>query len=103
MDTRKFDFSNPNLYNRSFLPLFQNEAEFLHIYGGAGSGKSRFIAQREVVRSFAPERKGRRTLIIRRAYNTLKDSCFSELQTVIHEWGLGQHFEFYKFPLSIIN
>src|SRR3954471_8783949 len=99
----KADFSDLALYNRSYVPLFENRAEFLHLVGGAGSGKSRFEAQREIVESFEPKRSRRKTLVVRKVANTLKDSCYSELKTVIYEWGLDAKFEISKSPLGLVN
>lgn len=101
--TQTFDFSNPKLYNRTFIPLFKNSAEFLHLWGSAGSGKSRFAAQKEIVKSFAQDRKNRKTLIVRKVFNTLKDSAYSELKTVIYTWKLEDCFEILKSPLQITN
>jgi len=88
-------------FNRAYLPLFDNDSEFLHFCGGAGSGKSRFVAQREILKSFA--RKQRKTLVVRKVFNTLKDSCYSELKTVIYEFGLEKYFDILKTPMSIRN
>jgi phage terminase large subunit len=87
-------------FNSSYIPLLENKAEFLHLCGGAGSGKSRFEAQKEILLSYRPRRK---TLVVRKVFNTLKDSCYSELKTVIYEWGKEADFEILKNPLSITN
>lgn len=100
---RIFNFANPKLYNRAYLPLFRNTAEFLHLFGGAGSGKSRFVAQKEIVRSFRPERKGRKTLVVRKIERTIRDSCYAELKSVIYTWKLEDCFEILKSPLLITN
>jgi phage terminase large subunit len=97
------DFGDTSLYNRSYIKLFYNHSEFLHMVGGAGSGKSRFAAQKEIVESFEPTRARRKTLVVRKVANTLKDSCYSELKTVIYEWGMDRHFAISKSPLGIIN
>ena len=97
------DFSDKRLFNRSYIPLFYNDAEFLHLCGGAGSGKSRFEAQREIVESYEPTRKRRKTIVVRKVFNTLKDSCYAELKTVIYDWGLENDFDISKSPLGIIN
>jgi phage terminase large subunit len=99
----KADFSDKSLYNPSYIPLFYNDAEFLHLYGSAGSGKSRFEAQREIVESFEPGRKNRKTLVVRKVFNTLKDSCYSELKTIIYDWGVAAQFDILKSPLQITN
>jgi phage terminase large subunit len=97
------DFSDLELYNRKYIPLFDNKSEFLHLFGSAGSGKSRFIAQKEIVLSFDWQRRNRKTLIIRKVATTLKDSAYSELKTVLYEWGIDNQFEILKSPLSITN
>jgi phage terminase large subunit len=97
------DFSDLRAYNRAYVPLCENKSEFLHLFGSAGSGKSRFAAQREIMESFEPIRKGRKTLVIRKIATTLKDSVYAELKTVIHEWGFDQHFDILKSPLQITN
>ena len=101
--TIKCDFSDLDLYNRKYIPLFENKAEFLHLFGSAGSGKSRFEAQKEIALSFDNQRRNRKTLVIRKVATTLKDSVFSELKTVIYEWGLDKNFDILKNPLSITN
>lgn len=98
-----FDFSNKGLYNKSYIPLFKNESEFLHLWGSAGSGKSRFAAQKEIVKSFHNERRRRKTIVARKVYKTLKDSCYAELLAVIYSWKLEDCFDILKSPLSITN
>lgn len=100
---RVFDFSDKGLFNRAYLPLFNNDAEFLHMYGSAGSGKSRFAGQREIIESFESHRKGRKTLVIRKVFNTIKDSVYAELKTIIYEWKLEDCFDILKSPLQITN
>lgn len=98
-----YDFSNQLLYNPTYLPLMQNKSEFLHLFGSAGSGKSRFEAQKEIVKSFLPHRKHRRTLVARKVFSTLSESCYAELKAVIYEWRLEDIFHITKNPLYIEN
>lgn len=98
-----FDFSDPRLFNRKFIPLLHNKSEFLHLWGAAGSSKSWFAAQREVIESFSPRRQDRKTIVVRKIYNTLRDSCYSTLKSVIYGWGFDKYFSFPKSPLRIIN
>src|SRR6185369_16586060 len=100
---KTFDFSNKALYNRAYIPLFKNDAEFLHLWGSAGSGKSRFAGQKEVVKSFRAERRDRKTLCVRKVFNTIKDSIYSELKTIIYQWKLEDCFDILKSPLQITN
>lgn len=100
---REFDFSSPLLYNPVYIPLFHNRSRFLHLFGSAGSGKSVFACQKEIVLSFDGMRKGKRTLIVRRYENTLSGSIYFELKRIIEDWGLSDCFHFLKSPLLIQN
>lgn len=100
---RTFDFSSNELWNSFYVPYLTNTSEFLHFFGSAGSGKSRFVAQKEIVKSFDSARKNRKTLIVRKVATTLKDSVYAELKSVIYEWGLSDFFDIGKSPLSIVN
>lgn len=88
-------------FNSAYIPLLHNKSEFLHLCGGAGSGKSRFEAQKEIALSYTRTR--RKTLVVRKVFNTLKDSCYSELKSVIYDWGLEDDFEMLRNPLSVKN
>lgn len=101
--TLDFDFSNRELYNPAYTKLFRNKAEFLHLFGSAGSGKSRFAAQKEIVRSFRSQRRGRNTLCVRKVFGTLKNSMYAELRSVIREWKLEDCFTCLKSPIEITN
>lgn len=98
-----FDFSNPNLFNPVYTSTFRQRDPCLHYFGSAGSGKSVFIAQKEIVLSFQPDRRGRKTLIARRYYNSLGQSCFSQLKSIIYEWNLADCFKFGISPYYIRN
>ncbi len=99
----EIDFSDESLFNRAFIPLLDDDSEFLHLYGSAGSGKSRFACQKEIIESFEPSRRGRKTLCVRQFFNTLQHSLYAELKTVIYEWGFEDHFNILKSPLQITN
>lgn len=90
-------------FNSAYIPQLDNKAEFLHFCGGAGSGKSRFVAQKELAFSYLTHRRNRKTLVVRKVFNTLKDSCYSELKAVIYSWQRQDDFEILKNPLSITN
>jgi phage terminase large subunit len=100
---RGIDFSNPALFNRAYIPLFKDKTRFLHLFGSAGSGKSVFGFQREIVKSFRPERRNRKTLVVRRYATTLFDSCYNELERRIESFNLTDYFAFLKSPMRITN
>lgn len=84
--------------NDTFFPLLWNEDRFLVLYGGAGSGKSVFVAQKIVTRCL--NEPGHRILVIRKVHNTIRHSTFAEIQNVISEWGLSKLFKANKTNMS---
>ena len=61
--------------NKAYLPyLFSYKNRIEVYYGGAGSGKSIFVAQKLVLKALKSKRK---ILVIRKVARTQKDSCFT--------------------------
>ena len=67
---------------------------------GWWSGKSVFVAQNEIIKSFT---KKDNTLCIRKVKDTLKGSMFEELCWIIEKWDLHNYFHITKSPLEITN
>lgn len=80
-----------SVFNEVFLPYLENDKRYEVIYGGAGSGKSWFVAQKKVYQHLND--KGRKTLVIRKVGNTLRHSVFSQIKQTISEWGVGDLFD----------
>lgn len=85
--------------NPTFRNLLRDRARYMVLKGGAGSGKSRFVAQKIIYRLFAE--KGHRFLVARKVYRTLRESCAQELLAVANAWGLRQFLEVNTSPLAI--
>ena len=96
IDLRGFE----NACNAAFLPYFHNTARFLVLYGGAGSGKSVFAAQKLLVRLLCET--GHKFLVARKVAATLRNSCFALLRELIFAWNLGEFFAFNKTSLEIV-
>jgi phage terminase large subunit len=62
-------------------------------FGGSSSGKSVFLAQRDVIRLM---RGGRNFLVCRQVGRTLRGSVIQEVKSVISEWGLDDYFSINK-------
>ncbi len=75
-------------FNQAFLPHLQARERVQLFYGGAGSGKSAFLASRVVLDALC----GRNTLVARQVARTLKSSCFAEVQKAIRRLGLARFF-----------
>ena len=66
-------------------------------YGGAGSGKSVFLATRAVLDALC----GRNTLVVRQVARTLRESCFNEITKAIARLQVGQYFDIRRGDLAI--
>lgn len=100
---RVFNFSDKRLYNAAYIPVFADKSRFIHLFGSAGSGKSVFGCQKEIVKSYLETRRNRKTLVIRKFYSTLANSVYAQIKSIIYEWNLQADFEILKSPLQITN
>ena len=79
-------------FNAAYLPLLDDdEHRYIVLYGGAGSGKSVFAAQRQVVRMMSKPLCN--VLVVRKVGDTNRTSTFALLQQVINGWGLHSLFD----------
>ncbi len=79
--------------NAVYHPYLSNVARVQIVYGGAASGKSVFLAQRDVIDVM---RGGRNFLVCRQVGRTLRGSVVQEVRKVIEEWGLSDEFNINK-------
>lgn len=71
--------------NKPFKPYFEDYSHRFEVYyGGAGSGKSVFIAQKLIMKAL---RDNRKILIMRKVGSTLKDSVWQLVLDILVEWG----------------
>lgn len=76
---------DPVVFNRAYLRYLDAMARTQIFYGGSGSGKSVFLAQRCV---YDILRGGRNYLVCRAVGATVRKSVFNEIRKVIADWGL---------------
>ncbi|MFC0235500.1 PBSX family phage terminase large subunit [Fictibacillus phosphorivorans] len=88
-----------SVINDCYLDLLDNESRYLILYGGAGSGKSVFAAQKLVLRML--EESDHKILIVRKVAKTLRESTFSLIRGVISDWGLTDLFDVNKTDMTI--
>ncbi len=84
-------------FNAAYLPYLQSPQRVQLFFGGAGSGKSAFLAARAVLDALS----GRNTLVVRQVARTLRASCFAEVQKCIGRFGLSHMFSISKSELSV--
>lgn len=75
--------------NRVYRPWYACDRKYMILFGGAGSGKSVFAAQKKVNRCM--EMPDERFLVVRKVGRTLRRSCFQLLKDVVHAAGLGPY------------
>ena len=76
-------------FNPAYVPHFDNMARTQIYYGGSGSGKSVFLAQRVVLDLLAG---GRNYLVCRAEGKYNRASTYAEIKKVIADWELGDRF-----------
>jgi len=72
--------------NEYFKPLLKNEDRYLILYGGGGSGKSHFIAQKILIRCLQGKE---RVLCCRKTAASIKNSVFKLFSDIISFQGLS--------------
>ena len=78
-----------SLFNDVYLPHLTDYSKRYEVYyGGAGSGKSVFIAQKLLVKACKSKRK---ILILRRFATTLRDSVFQLVVDLLKKWQLYEY------------
>jgi phage terminase large subunit len=78
-----------SLFNEAYLPYLTDYSKRYNVlYGGAGSGKSVFIAQKLLVKACKSKRK---ILILRKFATTLRDSVFQLMIDLLKKWHLYEH------------
>ena len=83
------------LFNDIYYPqLFDYNKRYEVYYGGAGSGKSVFIAQKLLLKAINNKRK---VLIIRKYGTTLRDSVFQLVIDTLKKWKI---YEYCRINLS---
>ena len=84
---------NPEIFNSTYIPHLNNMSRIQIFFGGASSGKSVFLAQRDVIDVM---KGGRNFLICRQVGRTLRGSVVQEIVKVINAWGLAHLFSINK-------
>lgn len=87
--------------NRVYRPHLENTERYQIFFGGAGSGKSVFLAMRCVLDAL----QGRNILVVRKVGRTLRSSCWNEIVKAIHRLGLQALFRINKtdFVIEAVN
>ncbi len=87
------------LLNEHFVPIVKNRDRNLIMIGGRGSSKSVAAAKKLIFRCLSE--KYFRYLLVRKHYNTIKNSQWQTIKDIINEMGLESLFSFSQTPLEI--
>ena len=88
-----------SLFAEKFYPyLFDYSTRWEVFYGGAGSGKSYFIAQKIIIRCC---REPIKVLVCRRYGSTLRNSCFSLFKEILTKWKLTPYLKIRETDFNI--
>ena len=82
-----------------FFPLIENRDRYLILLGGRGGGKSIFAAQKLIYRCLKD--KYFRYILLRKTYESIKDSQYQTIKDLVFEYGLEKLFTFKTSPLRI--
>lgn len=86
-------------FNKAYINYLNDTSRYLVFYGGAGSGKSYFIAERYILNLM--QRPMMNVLVARAVGNTNRDSTFALFKQIITKWGLNKLFKINESDLRI--
>lgn len=87
------------LVNPSFAHIFNNRDRYLFLWGGRNSGKSVSASRKLIYRCL--KEKYFRYILIKKTFESIKDSQYQTLKDDIEQLGLSDLFIFRKAPLEI--
>lgn len=89
----------PNACNERFKPYLTDKSRFLLLWGGRDSSKSDFVALKLLIAAMVqPYFK---CVLVRKVFDTVKDSQHATLKAVAEREGLSKYFFFGTSPLEI--
>ena len=83
-----------------YLPLIEDREHITLLYGGRGSGKSYFVAEKILLQCYAEP--GHRYLVMHKFYSSIKETVFSLFVDIINEYNLNEYFIVHQSPFEII-
>lgn len=95
-----FNFSNPNIFNEVYIGMLYDTNKVNILYGGRGSGKSDFVAQKILIDLMT--QKYCRVMLVRKRLNSIKNSQWQTLLDYINMWGLDKYFKKTKNPMELL-
>ena len=89
----------PDIVGKGYKDFWNFKGRYKVVKGSRASKKSKTVAL-WIIYSMMKYR-GANTLVVRKVYRTLKDSCYSDLRWAINRLGVLEYWEFKESPLEI--
>lgn len=86
--------------NAAYKPATQTKARYRILYGGAGSGKSHFVAQEVLLNMMSDKEYS--YLVVRKTGKSIRNSVFRLLTEMINDKGLSGYFKINKTEMTIM-
>ncbi len=87
-----------SIFNQLYYPFRNLTTRIQIFFGGSSSGKSKFLAQRDI---YDLLKGGRNFLILRNVADTLRSSVYNEMRQVIDQYNLDRFFVCTVSPMQI--
>lgn len=89
----------PDVVGKGYKTFWSYKGRYRIVKGSRASKKSKTTALNIIKRMM--EYKDANTLVVRKVYRTLKDSCFTELKWAIHRLGVDAWWDVKESPLEL--
>jgi phage terminase large subunit len=86
------------MFNKAYLPYLKTDNRYSVFYGGAGSGKSRFLAMKLTLDLLKQKQK---LLVVRQTLASLRDSTFDEFNQVFATYKITDYMKISKTTMTI--
>lgn len=98
MRTNYVDVNLPDLIGRGYKTFWNYKGRYRVVKGSRASKKSKTTALWFIFNMM--KYSGANTLVIRKTYRTLKDSCFTDLKWAVHRLKVDDLWDFKESPLE---
>ena len=99
MTKSKINVSLPRIVGKGYGSFWRFQGRYRVVKGSRASKKSKTTALNLIVRMMQHSQAN--TLVVRKVFRTLKDSCFTELKWAIHRLQVDAWWEIKESPLEI--
>jgi phage terminase large subunit len=99
-DSGRVIVPSPDIINEVYIPYLKNTARTQILFGGSSSGKSVFLAQRDVLDLMEGHRN---FLVCRHVGRTLRRSVFAEIKKVITDWEINNLFHILESEMVVTH